>query len=72
MVFVVCLYDWDYRCDRDYIMDIIAVYDTLEKAVEYSSSYKLERLNYDIEIVEFDSNQKKCTYNKYGIKIITE
>ena len=72
MVFVVCLYDWDFGCDRNYILDIIAVYDTLEKAVEYRLSYKLERLHYDIEIIEFDSNQKKSTYDINGKTIITE
>jgi hypothetical protein len=67
--FVVCLCAWDYRCDKDFVENVLAVYDTLEKAVSYSCSY--EKLGHkDIEIVEFEECQKICTHSKNGEKIL--
>jgi hypothetical protein len=64
--FIVCLYDWDYNCDEDSLKTILAVYDTLEKAVHYSSSYHLKTSDKSIEIHEFQSEKQICTYQRDG------
>ena len=62
--FIVCLTDWDYNCDEDFLKTILAVFDTLEKAVHYSSSYNLKKCDEHIEIHEFELDQQICSY--YG------
>jgi molecular chaperone GrpE (heat shock protein) len=69
MVYITCLYMWDHRCDNDFIENILAVYDTLEKAVEYSKTYNLGRYQY-IEIVEMELEVKLGSYDKDGKKIL--
>ena len=64
-VFVVCLYYWDFHCDFDYIKDILGTFDTLEKAVTFSSSYKVEKYH-EIEIQEWESAKKIGTYYADG------
>ena len=64
-VFIVCLYNWDYNCDTDYIKNILGAFDTLEKAVTFSSSYKLKRDD-EIEIQEWVSDKKIGTYYADG------
>ena len=61
MVFIVCLYNWDYNCDTDFIENILAAYNTLESAVEYSRSYVLQRRDQVIEIEEMESNTNKVS-----------
>lgn len=72
--FVVCLYDWDYKCDRDFILKVLAVYKTLEKAVEYSMSFPLYKNDYnndrEIEIVELEGSLECGRYAKNGKKLV--
>jgi hypothetical protein len=70
MVFIVCLYNWDYNCDTDFIENILAAYNTLESAVEYSRSYVLQRRDQVIEIEEMESNTKLGSYDRDGNKVI--
>ena len=70
MVFIVCVYNWDYNCDTDFIENILAVYNTLESAVEYSRSYVLHRRDQVIEIEEMESNTKLGSYDRDGNKVI--
>ena len=67
MVYIVSLYMWDHRCDNDFIENILAVYDTLEKAVEYSKTCNLGRYQY-IEIEEMELEVKLGCYDKDGKK----
>jgi hypothetical protein len=60
---------WDHRCDNDFIENILAVYDRLEKAVEYSKTYNLGRYQY-IEIEEMELEVKLGSYDNYGKKIL--
>jgi len=64
-VFVVCLYYWDLNCDFDYIKDILGTFDTLEKAVTFSSYYKVEKYH-EIEIQKWESEKKIGTYYADG------
>lgn len=57
MVFIICLYAWDYRCDTEVLESILAVYDNLEKTVEFTFSYHLEQ-NGCLEIQEIINDQK--------------
>ena len=68
-VFAVCLYDWDYKCDRDFIMEILAVFGTLQEAVQFSLSFPIHHSqDRQIEIVEF--NPFECgRYAKNGKKM---
>ena len=60
---------WDHKCDNDFIENILAVYDTLEKVVEYSKTYNLDRYQY-IEIAEMELEVKLGSYDKDGKKIL--
>lgn len=51
---------WDHRCDNDFIENILAVYDTLEKVVEYSKTYHLDRY----QIAEMELEVKLGSYDK--------
>jgi hypothetical protein len=64
-VFVVSLYNWDYNCDTDYIKNILGAFETLENAVTFSGSYKLQRDD-EIEIQEWESDKKIATYYADG------
>lgn len=64
--FVVCLYDWDWKCDQEEMRQILAVYDTLEKAAHFSCSTKLHTEDEQIEIVEFHGSQECQRYTKTG------
>jgi len=67
--FVVCLYDWDYRCDRDVMREVLGVFGTLEQAVEYSLSFPLHRDDDQIEIVEMEGPVECGRYAKNGKKM---
>jgi len=67
--FVVCLYDWDYRCDREMMIKVLAVFETLEDAIQYSLSYKIRSNDEFIEIEQFEGQLKCCRYTKYGQKL---
>lgn len=67
--FVVCLYDWDYQCDRDVIVGVLGVYDTLEKAVQFSLLFPIYSNNTQIEIAEFDGSLECGRYAKNGKKM---
>ena len=69
MVFIVCLYNWDYTCDTDFIENILAVYDTLQAAVEFTRSYVFKRKDHCIEIEEIVFSNKLGSYDKDGNKV---
>lgn len=68
-VFVVCLYDWDYKCDRDFIVEILAVFGTLEEAVQFSISFPIHSEDTEIEIVEWKGPLECGRYAKNGKKM---
>jgi len=70
MVFIVCLYMWDHRCDNDFIENILAVYDTLEKAVEYTCSFELQNQYHYLEIEQIELDKKLDSFDKHGKKIL--
>jgi hypothetical protein len=67
--FVVCLYDWDYKCDKDVMKEILAVYGTLKKAVQFSLSFPLDNEDRQIEILELDGSLECGRYTKNGKKM---
>lgn len=69
--FVVCLFDWDYQCDREVMTEVLAVFGTLEKAVEYSISYPMRNQGGDnqIEIVEMEGPWERNRYARNGKKM---
>jgi hypothetical protein len=70
MVFIVCLYLWDHRCDNDFIENILAVYDTLEKAVDYTCSLELQNQYHYLEIEQIELHKKLYSFDKHGKKIL--
>ena len=70
MVFVVGLFHWDYRCDCDRLETVLAVYDTLALAVEFSETRAYAGDDYAgdycIEIFEMESDKLLTTYDEHG------
>lgn len=67
--FVVCLFDWDYRCDCDVMRELLAVFGTLEQAVEYSLSFPIQSQDDQVEIVEMEGSVECGRYAQNGKKM---